>query len=184
MKLILMLTIQALRAQAVQLQFDPAQTKVQYTLDSTLHTIHGTFALKRGTIHYDLATGKASGELIIDATSGKSGSDGRDGKMHKAVLESDKFPEIRFVPDRVEGQVAAAGTESEVQLHGQFLMHGATHEILMTAKVRKADGMLKTTSTFSIPYVQWGLKSPSTFLLKVADKAEIHIEADARIVEK
>ncbi len=180
----ILLTNTAAYAEQVHLQFERARTHVQYSVDSTLHTIHGTFDLKQGAIDYDLATGKASGELVIDATSGKSGSDGRDGRMHKAVLESGKFPEIKFVPDRVEGQVGAGGAESEVRLHGQFLLHGATHEITMTAKVRKADGVLKTTATFAVPYVQWGLKSPSNFLLKVEDKTQIHIEAEAKVAEK
>lgn len=172
-----------LRAEVVRLSFEPSRTRVAYTVDSTLHKVNGTFDLKRGAIEYDTSTGQAGGELVIDAASGKSGSNGRDGKMHKAVLESAKYPEIRFVPDRVEGQVAA-GAESEVRLHGQFLLHGATRELTMTAKVRKTGALLKTSSAFQIPYVQWGLKNPGNFLLKVADTVEIRIEAEAALAEK
>ncbi len=187
MKLLLLLlsfTLGALCAETVHLQFEPAKTKVAYTVDSTLHTVHGAFELKRGVIDYDTATGKASGEIVIDAASGKSGSDSRDSRMHKAVLQSAKFPEIKFMPDRVDGEVAAAGGVSEVKLHGQFLLHGATHEMTMTAKVRKSDGMLKTTSTFVVPYIQWGLKNPGNFMLKVSDKVEIHLDAEAKLTEQ
>lgn len=182
--LLLPLALQPLRAEAVRLVFEPARTRVAFTLDATLHKVNGTFAFKRGVIDYDTATGKASGELIIDASSGRSGNDGRDEKMHKTVLESAKYPEIKFVPARVEGQAPAAGAESEVKLHGQFLLHGATHALTMTARVRKEAGGLKTTAAFQIPYVQWGLKNPSNFLLKVSDKVEIRIEAEAALSEK
>jgi hypothetical protein len=67
---------------------DPAQSTVHWTLGSSLHTVHGTFALKRGSFRVDPATSKAGGEIVVDATSGKSGNDGRDRKMHKDVLES------------------------------------------------------------------------------------------------
>jgi len=46
------------RAQETVVTLDPAQTKVEITVDSTLHLVHGTFQLKRGTIHFDPATGK------------------------------------------------------------------------------------------------------------------------------
>jgi len=44
----------------IVLTLDPAQSKVHWTVDSTLHTVHGTFALKSGTMHFDPETGKSS----------------------------------------------------------------------------------------------------------------------------
>ncbi|MFI5103739.1 MAG: hypothetical protein ACHP79_02340, partial [Terriglobales bacterium] len=48
-------------------ELDPAQTKVAFTLGDVLHTVHGTFRLKRGTISLDDANGQAGGELVVDA---------------------------------------------------------------------------------------------------------------------
>jgi hypothetical protein len=36
------------RAREFVVQVDPAQTKIEFTLGSTLHTVEGTFKLKRG----------------------------------------------------------------------------------------------------------------------------------------
>ena len=47
------------------LTLDPAQSRVHWTVDSTLHTVHGTFGLTRGMVQLDPETGKASGEVIV-----------------------------------------------------------------------------------------------------------------------
>ena len=58
--------------EAIKVDLDPAKTQVQFTLGSVLHTVHGAFQLKRGTVHLNPFTGDASGELIVDAASGDS----------------------------------------------------------------------------------------------------------------
>src|SRR5689334_18219775 len=83
--------------------FDAAQTTVHFTLGTALHTVHGTFKLTRGTILFDPATGRASGELVVDATTGQSGNNSRDKKMHKEILESQKYPTITFTPQHFTG---------------------------------------------------------------------------------
>src|SRR5260370_3509526 len=117
-----------LPASGFVLGIDPAQSKVHWSLGTSLHTVHGTFAFKNGTFHVDPATGKASGEIVVYATSGESGNDGRDKKMHKEVLASGQYPNIIFRPDRVEGKIAPQRTFA-VQLHGIFVLHGSEHDL-------------------------------------------------------
>jgi polyisoprenoid-binding protein YceI len=166
-------------AQDTALQIDPDRTKVEFTLGDVLHTVHGTFLLTRGNIRFDTATGRASGELVVDATSGESGSAARDKRMHSHILESDQYREIVFRPDRVEGKVASQG-KSQVQLHGMFTVHGAEHEITLPLDVEAADGQFTASAHFFIPYVKWGMKNPSTLFLRVSDKVELTIHTVAR----
>jgi polyisoprenoid-binding protein YceI len=161
-------------AQQVVLELDPAQTKVEYKLGAVLHTVEGTFTLKRGRISFDPDSGKAAGELVVDAASGQSGNDSRDRNMHKNVLESERYPEIVFRPDRVEGKVAPQG-RSQVQLHGTFTIHGADHEMTVPVDVEIADGRYTASAHFQIPYVKWGMKNPSTFVLRVSDKVDLTV---------
>ena len=177
----LLLFAWALQAQPVHLELDPGHTKVEYTVKSTLHTVHGTFALKSGRVDYDAKTGSAGGEIVVDATSGDSGSDARDHRMNKAILECAEFSEIKFVPDHVEAQAPAEGAEPVLQLHGRFWLHGTPHEMVIAATVHQENGLMKITSGFQVPYVEWGLKNPSMFLLKVNDTVDVHIDADAKI---
>lgn len=167
-------------AQRIDLEISPAATTVNWTLGDVLHTVHGTFKLKNGNLWFDPGSGQAGGLLVVDATSGESGSNARDGRMHKNVLESARYPEITFVPDRVVGKVTPTG-DSEVQLHGMFTIHGGTHEVLMKVKNHIEQQKVTATISFTVPYVKWGMKDPSNFLLKVKDVVEIGIEAAARI---
>jgi polyisoprenoid-binding protein YceI len=79
-------SVRIAHAQQQIFTLDPAQTKINFTVDSTLHTVHGDFRLKRGAIQFDNSTGVATGELVVDSASGESGSDGRDKKIHKDIL--------------------------------------------------------------------------------------------------
>lgn len=171
---LLLAGVESIPSQLRPLAIDPAQTKVEFTLDSLLHTVHGNFQLKRGTLSFDPQSGKAHGELVVDAASGESGSPARDKRMHASILESAKYPEITFRPDRVDGKVAPEG-KSQVQLHGVFAIHGVEHEILLPAAVDAAAGQYHVSATFEVPYVKWGMKNPSTLLLRVNDKVEIAI---------
>ena len=168
------------RAQESIVQLDPAQTKIEFSLEGNFHTVHGKFALKSSTIRFDSSTGKISGSIIVDATSGDSGNNGRDKKMHREILESTKFPDIVFTAGQITGSVAAEGA-SKVEVAGQFRLHGQDHEVTLPIDV-KADGRnLQIATHIEIPYVQWGLKNPSNFLLRVSDKVAVDIQATGHL---
>src|SRR6202051_3400090 len=107
---------------------DPAKSTVHWSVESSLHTVHGTFHVKRGTLSVDPATGKVSGEIVVDATSGDSGNNARDHRMHKEILESNQYSEVVFRPDRADGTIVQLGN-SNLKLHGIFSLHGADHEL-------------------------------------------------------
>jgi polyisoprenoid-binding protein YceI len=169
-------------AHEVALTLDTAQSKVNYTLDTTLHTVHGTFALKRGTIRIE-PDGKAGGEIVADATSGQSGDSSRDKKMHKDVLESAKFSEVVFRPDRVDGKFPASGAVS-VRMHGRLGLHGSEHEVDVPVQGEINGDRWHGAGTFKIPYVEWGLKSPSNFILKADPVVEVELELAGTVAAK
>lgn len=162
------------QAQSITLNLDPARTQITFTLGATLHTVEGSFKLKNSAIQFNPATGKASGDIVVDATSGESGNNSRDRKMHKSVLESQNYPEIVFVPERVQGQVLLSG-ESHVQIQGLVKLHGGQHEITIPADIQVTGAQLTANLHFTIPYVEWGLKDPSTFVLHVEKKVDVAI---------
>jgi polyisoprenoid-binding protein YceI len=170
------LTAPALHAQELTLALDTAKSTIEFTLGATLHTVHGTFVLKSGSVHFNPQTGTASGLIVVDATSGNSGNDGRDRKMHKDILESQRFPEITFTPTGFSGKAPAQGA-SDVRLDGIFRLHGADHPLILTVPVQVSGEQVSAKTHIVIPYIDWGLKNPSTLFLHVSDKVEIDITA-------
>ena len=159
----------------VVLTLDPAQSKVHYTVDSTLHTVHGSFALKSGIVHFDPQTGKAGGEIIVYAPSGASGNGSRDKRMHKEILETAKYPEVIFRPTQIEGTVGQSGP-ADVKLSGIFSIHGADHNVIAQVHAELTGDRWRGTSKFEVPYVNWGIKDPSNFLLKVKPVVNVELE--------
>ena len=163
-------------AQDSTFHLDPQRTTINFTLGDVLHTVHGTFHLKEGTLRLAAASGKLTGEIVVDARSGESGNSMRDRKMHKEVLESDRYPEIIFRPDRVDGEVTTQG-KSTVRVHGIFNIHGSDHELTVPAEVQMAPGYWTATLHFAVPYAKWGMKNPSTMFLRVSESVDIDLTA-------
>lgn len=95
----------------------------------------------------DPESGKASGEMVIDMTSGASGSGSRDRRMHREIIESGRYPEAIFTPDHVDGHVALQG-ESQIDLHGMFGIHGADHDLTLHFTVQASDGQFTASTHF------------------------------------
>jgi polyisoprenoid-binding protein YceI len=163
-------------AQEKTLELDPTQSDVHFTLKSSLHTVHGTFALTSGRVSFDPATAKVSGSIVVSAASGESGNKGRDSRMHKEIIESGRYPEIAFAPHDIEGRVEMQG-DSQLEVKGAFRLLGQDHEIVIPVTLRSEGSVVTLNSDFSIPYIAWGLKNPSTFILRASDMVEVSIRA-------
>ncbi len=122
-----------------------------------------------------------SGEIVVDASSGDSGSGMRDRKMHKEVLESARYPDIVFRPDRVEGAVTNSGNAT-VKVHGIFSIHGTSREITVPVQLDTTGDHWTASMQFTVPYAKWGMKNPSTLFLRVSDSVEIDVAAAGSVV--
>jgi polyisoprenoid-binding protein YceI len=164
----------------IVLTVDPAQSKVHWTVDSTLHMVHGTFALKGGSVHFDPESGRAGGEIAVSATSGETGNNSRDARMHKEILETAKYPDALFKPTQIEGKVAPSGP-SDSNVHGVFSIHGEDHDVIASVHTEITGDHWKGTTKFEVPYVKWGIKDPSNFLLKVKPVVNVELELSGEI---
>jgi polyisoprenoid-binding protein YceI len=170
-------------AQEEVLELDPAQTQVRFSLGDVLHTVRGRFNVEHGTIDFDPSTGRASGLVVVDAASGESGNRARDHKMHKDILESARYPQITFAPNQVQGPVVPQ-QEFKLQVLGTLALHGASRPLTLIVLARLAGRQLTADTQFRIPYVSWGLKNPSTFLLRVNDTVDIAVHAVGRLTTR
>jgi polyisoprenoid-binding protein YceI len=183
MKLILIALACAFPAlsQQIFVKLDTKLTQINFTLGDILHTVHGAFTLIKGDYWFNPSSGEAGGQLSVDAKSGNSGSQARDSRMTTRVLQADQYPLISFVPDHINGKANLSG-HSEFRLHGILAIHGNPHELTMDVRsdIQAAD--LKAQAAFDVPYVQWGMKNPSTLMLRVNPTVHIEIRAIGQIV--
>ncbi len=161
-------------AQHQTFNINPDSSTVTFTLSSTHEVTNGTFRVAKGTVNFDPASPNLSGLIDVSADSGNSGNTSRDKKMTTQILEAAKFSDVTFVPQTYTGTLAPTG-DSTLQVTGIFTLHGAPHTITVPMQLH-IDGAKCTAKThFEVPYVQWGLKDPSIFILKVAKQVDINL---------
>ncbi|WP_239461325.1 YceI family protein [Occallatibacter savannae] len=160
-------------AQQQTFTVSPANSSVGFALTGTGHEVHGTFHVTSGTIQFDRSAPKMSGNVVVSAMSGESGDNGRDKTMHQKVLEAERFADVTFQPQNYTGSIAATG-DSTIQVSGTFTLHGTPHDLTVPMQIHIDGQNLTAKGSFVVPYVKWGLKDPSVFILKVAK--EVHID--------
>ncbi|MBZ0113025.1 MAG: YceI family protein, partial [Thermoanaerobaculia bacterium] len=149
------------------LTLDPEATEVTFELGATGHDVEGSLYLRSGELTLDFEGGTASGEITIDAVRTETGNEKRDRDMHEKVLESSLFPVFVFSASGLRGALATEGPSS-IQLIGSISIHGEDHPLTLPVTVHEEAGQLIANATFDIPYVEWGMKDPSIFVLRVA----------------
>lgn len=169
-----------LSAETLTFELDPKATFVTFTFGATLHTVNGALQAKQGTAQIDTETGAASGWIVLDATTAKTGNSRRDRKMHEKILESKRFPDIVFDVQRVSGRINRTG-RSDLQLHGTLDFHGDRRVLILPVVVMSEGNRVTVTGDLLIPYVEWGLRDPSFLLLRVEKEVRVRIRAVGRL---
>jgi polyisoprenoid-binding protein YceI len=167
-------------AQHQTFNVNPDASTVAFSLGGNTHHVNGTFHVQSGLIDFDPGAAKISGSVLVAAGSGNSGDLGRDKKMNTDVLDVAHFADVSFVPQSYQGAIAASG-DSTIQVSGVFTLHGTPHELTVPMQIHIEGNSLTAKAHFVVPYVKWGLKDPSIFILKVAKEVEIDLTLMGRL---
>jgi polyisoprenoid-binding protein YceI len=95
-------------------------------------------------------------------------------------LETAKYPDVVFQPTQVEGKVGRSGA-SDVKLSGVFSIHGADHNLTAFIHAELTGDRWRGTGKFAVPYVKWGIKDPSNFLLRVKPVVNVEVEMSGEV---
>jgi polyisoprenoid-binding protein YceI len=169
-----LLVASAASAQHQTFVVNPATSDVSFTLGGNHDVTKGTFHVQGGTIDFDRTAATLSGLVTVAAGSGKSGNDSRDKKMTNDVLDAPHFADVTFAPTAFQGTLAPTG-DSTLQVTGTFTLHGTPHPITVPMQVHIDGATCVAKTHFTIPYVKWGLKDPSVFILKVAKEVDVDL---------
>jgi polyisoprenoid-binding protein YceI len=153
---------------------NPDASQVGFALAGSGHHVQGTFHVQSGSIVFDRSTSALSGEIVVAAGSGNSGEPSRDKKMNSDVLDVSSFAQITFDPKSYQGTIAPTG-DSSIQVSGVFTLHGTPHDITVPMQIHIDGTNITAKGQFTVPYVKWGLKDPSIFILKVAKEVGIDL---------
>jgi polyisoprenoid-binding protein YceI len=156
------------------LRIDAKASAVTFELPATAHVVRGVLQVESGEIRFDPGGGPASGEIVVDAKSGRTGNASRDDKMHTKVLESAKFSRIVFKPAAIDGELAPAG-ESAIKIRGTMSVHGVDRPMSLPVTVNVTENHVTGRTSFAVPFVAWGMDDPSVFLLRVAKEVQVHV---------
>ena len=136
----------------------------------------GTAQLASGSLVIDPETGAVVvAKIVVDAASADTGNNGRDRKMHGKVLRSKDHPRIVFRPNHVNGTLRRGFDTHGVTLVGDFELLGKPHQISVPLDIRIDGSHFEAVVEFSVPYVEWGLEDPSTFVLRVAKEVQVQV---------
>ena len=170
----------AFPAGLMEVEFNSEKSTVRFDLGAVLHTVHGTFKVKGANVRFDPGSGQASGQIAVDVRSGETGESARDSQMHENVLESTRFPDAVFTPDRVKGRVAPSG-ESQVEVHGALRIHGSEHDMTIPVTVQVKNDLVTARAKFAVPYVAWGMKDPSNLVLRVDKIVNVEVALNGNL---
>ena len=87
---------------------------------------------------------------------------------------------MTFAPSSYQGTLAPSG-DSTIQVSGVFTLHGTPHDITVPMQIHIDGASLTAKGRFTVPYVQWGLKDPSIFVLKVAKEVDIDLSLSGQL---
>jgi len=167
-------------AQHQTFSVNPDASQVGFALGGSGHHVQGTFHVQSGSIAFDRTAAKISGSVVVAAGSGNSGEASRDKKMNSDVLDVAHFADVTFAPQSYQGTIAASG-DSAIQVTGTFTLHGTPHDLTVPMQIHIEGGNCTAKTHFIVPYVKWGLKDPSIFILKVAKEVDIDLTLVGRL---
>jgi polyisoprenoid-binding protein YceI len=161
-------------AHGTEFVINPGPSEVVFSLGDVLHHVRGTFRVQRGMVQFDPGSSQMSGLIVVASGSGSSGNKTRDHRMTSDILDAPHFEEATFSPKHLNGEIASTG-DSAVQVNGVLTLHGTAHELTVPMQIHIDGKNCTAKARFTIPYVKWGLKDPSTFILRVDKEVDMEI---------
>jgi len=59
-------------------------------------------------------------------------------------------------------------------------IHGRDHEMTIPVRVQMQNASVTARAKFTVPYVSWGMRDPSTFVLQVAKSVDVDVTLEGR----
>lgn len=146
---------------------------IQFEVPSTWRAIKGNAQQVEGwaRVSRQDAVTSLEGRVEISVSALTTGDSGRDAKMRKFSLESDRFPKIVFVIERCNMFPGGLMT-----IAGQLTIRDVTRSLVLGAKYSTDASQYRFTGAGDFNWTDFGVRDPSTVLSKVQPKTLVNFE--------
>ena len=123
------------------------------------------------------AAGVTSVDVVVPVTGLKSGKDGLDKNMYKA-LKAETNPEIRFHLSGYQVAAAATAGETRIDAKGALKIAGVEREVPITATLVRDGEAVRLRGNVPLLMTQFGIKPPTMMMgaLKTADAVTVSFD--------
>lgn len=173
--LLLLLVSVAPRAGAQTKVYDVVAGKSQVRFEASypLGDFSGTTEDVAGELRLDPANVShgVSGSVTVNPARLRTGSDGRDRDLRR-MLETERYPEIRFRVEEVLASFPALAERTDVTLKisGVMLIRGVERAMAWTGRARIEEGKLWVRGESELKLTDFGITPPKKFFLAVGDR--------------
>jgi len=144
---------------------------VQSTATGRTDNVTGTFTIEGTTVSNVTVTAD-----LRDLTSDNSF---RDGRIHSSGLESDRFPQAKFVLTEpiTLPKVPAAGETITVDAKGEFTLHGVTKQVTIPIQARWDGKDVQIVGNLPIVFGDYNITAPTApAVASVDDHGEMEFQ--------
>jgi hypothetical protein len=97
--------------------------------------------------------------------------------FHENYMETEKFPESKFVGNIVEKIDYTKDQETPVTAKGRLSMHGVTKDIEVKGTLKIVGGVVTLDGKFKVKVADYGIKVPSLVVKNIAEEVEVKINS-------
>ena len=118
------------------------------------------------------------GNITVDMTQLQSDSSSRDSKMENEGLETNDFPEAKFVADANQSlkNSITKNEDVEVNISGKLTLHGVTKGISLKLTANWNSKVIVLSGEHEIQLSDYEISPPDTPFVKVDDKGSIKFQ--------
>lgn len=115
-------------------------------------------------------------DFYVDVTTLKTGVDKRDNDMMR-TLEAKEYPFAEFYGKIISGFDPDNNDTQEVEVKGEFSIHGVTKEVTIPGTITPTDEGLKVEASWKINMEDYDVEPPGILFYRVNDIIEASISA-------
>jgi len=159
--------------------YEVKNSTAEFHAEDTYDSFDGKTGAVSGSIVADPAKPAASSvTLSIDMSTLDTGVALRNKEMKDIYLQTGKFPTASFKSVSVAGPASvAAGTPADVNVTGDFTLHGVTKRMTFPVRVvLLADGRIHATTNFKVKMPDFGINVPHNILVTVEDMVPVRLD--------